>query len=211
MGFRSRALLGTGDSGCGIPATTCGYRRARLASAVFCVLYVLAGASRVASQDNTSGEYQVKAAFLFHFAEFVEWPAEAFKDGNSPLTYCTVGADPFRGALDDSLRGKTIGERIMRVQHLKQLDAIHGCQILFIGATEDKRASSILANVKGTAVLTVGESHNFAEDGGMIEFLLEGNKIRFEINLGAVNAAKLKMSARLLTLAKTVIGTAGEN
>jgi hypothetical protein len=161
------------------------------------------------AQANPSSEYAVKAAFLFHFAEFVEWPAGAFKDGNSPLTYCTVGEDQFRGALDENLRGKTIGERAMRVQHLKQLDAIHDCQILFIGATETKHASQILASIKGNAVLTVGESHNFAEDGGMIEFLLEGNKIRFEINLGAVSAAKLKMSARLLTLAKTVIGTSG--
>lgn len=74
---------------------------------------------------------------------------------------------------------------------------------------ENKRASSIRANVKGSAVLTTGESESFAEDGGIIEFCLEGNKIRFEINLGAVNAAKVKMSARLLALAKTVIGSTG--
>ncbi len=162
-------------------------------------------------QNNPTGEYEIKAAFLFHFAQFVEWPAGAFKDGNSALTYCTVGGDPFRGALDDGLRAKVIGERGIRVEHLKQLDAVHDCQIVFIGAAQSKNAASILASVKGDPVLTVGETPHFAEDGGMIGFCLEGNKIRFEINAGVVSAAKLKMSARLLTLAKTVIGTAGGN
>jgi YfiR/HmsC-like len=165
----------------------------------------------VGAQDATNSEYQIKAAFLFHFAQFVEWPAEAFLDANSPFTYCTVGDDPFRGALDQSLRAKVIGVRGVRVRHLKEVDAMQDCQVLFIGAAENRQTSSILANVKGNAVLTVGESQYFAEDGGMIEFFMEGNKIRFEINLAAVNTAKLKMSARLLTLAKTVIGNAGEN
>jgi hypothetical protein len=167
-------------------------------------------AASISAQANSTSEYAVKAAFLFHFAQFVEWPPEAFKDANSPLTYCTVGDDPFRGALDDSLRAKVIGDRGIRVQHLKQADATHGCQVLFIGGAESKRAAAgILANVKGSAILTVGESQDFAEDGGMIEFCPEGNKIRFNINLATVSAAKLKMSARLLTLAKTVIGTQG--
>lgn len=167
-------------------------------------------AGSIPAHANSTSEYAVKAAFLFHFAQFVEWPAGAFKGANSPLTYCTFGADPFRGSLDESLRGKTIGERGIRVQHLKQAEGIQDCQVLFIGGAESKRAAAgVLANVKGSAILTVGESQDFAEDGGMIEFCLEGNKIRFNINLATVSAAKLKMSARLLTLAKTVIGTQG--
>jgi YfiR/HmsC-like len=166
-------------------------------------------AANAAGQATPSGEYAVKAAFLFHFAEFVEWPVEAFHDASTPITYCTTGEDPFRGALDDSLRAKVVGNRGVRVKHLKEGDSTKDCQILFIGAAESKRTTSILANVKGSAVLTVGESPNFAESGGMIEFCREANKIRFDINLAAVGAAKLKMSARLLTLAKTVIGTSG--
>ena len=166
-------------------------------------------AGNISAQANSTGEYAVKAAFLFHFAQFVEWPPAAFKDANSPMTYCTLGVDPFRGSLDESFRGKTIGERVIRVQHLRPGEGIQDCQILFIGAGENKRAAGILANVKGNAILTVGESQDFAEDGGMIGFCLEGNKIRFNINLAAASAAKLKMSARLLTLAKTVIGTPG--
>ena len=169
-------------------------------------------AGNITARATPTSEYEIKAAFLFHFAQFVEWPARAFKDANSPLTYCTFGADPFRGSLDESLRGKTIGERRIRVQHLKQAEGIQDCQVLFIGGAETKRAAAgILANVKGSAILTVGESQDFAEDGGMIEFCLEGNKIRFNINLATVSEAKLKMSARLLTLAKTVIGTQGRS
>jgi hypothetical protein len=198
----------------GIPSLRAAHHRGQ-----FCVLALAALAALLSpaavipswAQASPPEEYQIKAAFLFHFAQFVEWPAGAFKDGNSALTYCTVGGDPFRGALDDSLRAKVIGERGMRVEHLKQLDAVHDCQILFIGAAQSKNAASILASVKGDPVLTVGETPHFAEDGGMIGFCREGNKIRFEINAGAVSAAKLKMSARLLTLAKTVIGTAGGN
>jgi len=195
----------------GIPSLRAAHHRGQFCVLALAVLLSAVGVVPSWAQASPSVEYQVKAAFLFHFAQFVEWPAGAFKDGNSALTYCTVGGDPFRGALDDSLRAKVVGERGIRVEHLKQLDAVHDCQILFIGAAQSKNAASILASVKGDAVLTVGETPHFAEDGGMIGFCLEGNKIRFEINAGAVSAAKLKMSARLLTLAKTVIGTAGGN
>jgi hypothetical protein len=180
-------------------------------TAVPVVVASLSCGNSVHGQDKPTDEYQIKAAFLFHFAQFVEWPEGAFKDANRPLTSCTVGGDPFGGVLDQSLRAKVIGEHGVRVEHLKQLDGVHDCQVLFIGAAQSKNAASILASVKGEPVLTVGETPHFAEDGGMIGFCLEGNKIRFEVNAGAVSAAKLKMSARLLTLAKTVIGTAGGN
>lgn len=159
----------------------------------------------VSAQSNTSSEYQVKAAFLFHFAQFVDWPAEAFKDGATPLTYCTVGEDPFHGALDVSMNGKMIGTRPVRVLHFKRAQDIQSCQILFLGTLEQKSISAALANIRGNPVLTVGETEHFAQDGGMIGFFLEDNKVRFEINLDAAECAKLKISARLLTLAKSVI------
>ncbi len=173
---------------------------------VLTALIAIDGACRVSAQSNPSGEYQVKAAFLFHFAQFVDWPAEAFKDATSPLTYCTVGEDFFHGALDASLNGKTIGGRTVRVLHFKQAQEAQGCQVLFLGTTEKKFVSGALAKLNGTPVLTVGESEHFAQDGGMIGFFLEDNKVRFEINLDAAEHAKLKISARLLSLAKTVIG-----
>jgi hypothetical protein len=166
----------------------------------------LAGARFISAQANPSSEYQVKAAFLFHFAKFVDWPEGTFKDANSPLIYCTIGEDPFQGALDASLSGKTIGARPIRVQHFQRPQDIQVCQILFIGKGEKKLLPAVLGSLQGNPVLTVGESARFIQEGGMIGFLLEENKIRFEVNLGAAEHAKLMMSSRLLTLAKTVIG-----
>ena len=157
-------------------------------------------------ESSGSSEYDVKAAFLFHFAQFVEWPAGTFKDATSPLTYCTVGDDPFRGALDQGLSGKTIGTRPLRVQHFKLPHEMQSCQVLFVGAGENKLLADTIANVSGRPVLTVGETEHFAADGGVIGFVVEANKIRFEVNLEAAEKANLKISARLLALAKTVIG-----
>jgi hypothetical protein len=156
--------------------------------------------------SSTAEEYSVKAAFLFHFAQFIDWPEGTFKDPSSPLTYCTIGEDPFRGALDTSLSGKTIGTRPLRVMHFKKPQYIRDCQILFIGAGETRLPPAALASLRENSVLTVGESEHFVQDGGMIGFLLEDNKIRFEINLEAAEHAGLKMSSRLLALAKTVTG-----
>ena len=191
----------------------CGIRRgrvrclgSRIVAAALALLISIAGAGWVSAQSNATSEYQVKAAFLFHFAQFVEWPPGAFKDAAAPLTYCTVGEDLFHGALDASLTGKTVDGRPVRVRHFKQVREIQGCQVLFIGAPEKQFVFATLANLSASPVLTVGESEQFVQDGGMIGFLLEDNKVRFEINLDAAEHAKLKISARLLELAKTVIG-----
>jgi YfiR/HmsC-like len=178
----------------------------RLVATLLAALVSSAGAPRALAQQNASSEYQVKAAFLFHFAQFVEWPPDAFKDADSPLTYCTIGEDPLSGALDQSLSGKTIGARPLRVQHLKLSQQAQTCQVLFIGASETRRLSEIMASVSDRPILTVGETEHFAANGGVIGFSVETNKVRFEINLEAAEKANLKISARLLALAKTVIG-----
>ena len=156
--------------------------------------------------NSTAEEYAVKAAFLFHFAQFVEWPPETFKDADAPLVYCTIGEDPFHGALDASLSGKTIGARPFQVRHVKQTIELQGCHVVFIGEKEKKLLPAVLEILKGLPTLIVGESDRFVQDGGTIGFCLEENKIRFEINLEAAQKAKLKISSRLLTLAKTVVG-----
>jgi hypothetical protein len=173
---------------------------------VFMAFLALSDTHTAPAQGNASSEYQVKAAFLFHFSQFVEWPEGAFKDANSPLVYCTVGEDPFHGALDASIGGKAIGARQLQVTHFQQLQDFRGCQIVFIGAGEKRFVATVLTSLKGSPVLTVGESEHFVQEGGMIGFLLEESKIRFEINLDAAEHAKLKLSSRLLALAKRVIG-----
>jgi len=163
---------------------------------------------RANADSNGTSEYDVKAAFLFHFAQFVEWPAEAFLSAESPLTYCTVGEDAFRGALDESVKGKRIRNRPLRVLHLREREPINGCQVLFIGAAQKGRQTEELASANGRPMLTVGETADFAQEGGIIGFFLEEKKVRFEINVGAAEKAGLKSSAKLLALAKTVLGSA---
>lgn len=201
---RERCALGKRESA--IRPRRTRHCRSRLAATLVAVFLSLAGVRWVPAQSNVSSEYQVKAAFLFHFAQFVEWPPDAFKDASTPFTYCTIGDDPFHGALDQSLSGKSIGGRALRVQHLKQTQEIEGCQVLFLGAGEMKRPGTVIADVSRNGVLLVGESEHFAQEGGVIGFCLEQNKVRFEINVEAAGKAKLKISAKLLALAKTVIG-----
>jgi hypothetical protein len=120
--------------------------------------------------------------------------------------YCTVGEDPFGGALETVLKGKTQGARGFEVRHLKSAQEAQACQLLFVSAAEKKNIAATLASVEGRATLTVGETEHFAAEGGMVGFCLEDNKIRFEINLRAAEHVKLRISARLLALAKIVIG-----
>lgn len=180
-------------------------RRTRIACLCGALLASV-GVQRALAQSNAAGEYQVKAAFLFHFAQFVEWPEGMFRSANEPLTYCVLGEDPFRGALEASVSGKSVGTHPVQVQHFKQAVEARSCQVVFIGATGKKTVMEALANLKGPPVLTVGDSEHFAEEGGMIGFCLEDNKVRFEINAGAAEQAQLKISARLLALASKVIG-----
>lgn len=129
-----------------------------------------------------------------------------FENVDSPLTYCTIGEDAFRGALDYSVKGKRVGDRELRVRHLKEREQVEGCQVLFIRTAQRVRQAEQLTNASGRPVLTVGETEHFARDGGIIGFCLEEQKVRFEINLNAAEQAQLKISAKLLSLAKTVPG-----
>jgi len=177
------------------------------------VLLVTASNSqpKASAESSATTEYDVKAAFLFHFAQFVEWPPDAFKDEHTPLTYCTIGEDAFHGSLDESVRGKRIGNRELRVRHLKEREQIDGCYVLFLSAAQRGRQGEPLASANGHPVLTVGETEHFVQEGGIIGFCLEEKKVRFEINLEAAGRAQLKISAKLLALAKTVLGNRRED
>lgn len=182
-----------------------GWREGAVLIWILLLLMICLSDRPASAQSGPPAEYQVKAAFLFHFAQFVDWPDEAFPEKTSPLTYCTVGGDPFHGWLDKSLSGKSVGTRPMRVEHFPQMQEAQGCQVMFISSPK-KPVPELLSALNGTPVLTVGDSEQFAEQGGMVGFLLEEKKVRFVINVAAAERAKLKISARLLALAKTVIG-----
>jgi len=183
----------------------------RLAVGAISVASVLVLIPAISAQSQVTGEYQIKAAFLYHFAEFVNWPDQALREPTSTLFYCTIGeSDGMREALQVSLAGKTIRSHPVQLKRLHNWQGVQICHVLFIGDNGNKHLVAGLDAVKGIPVLTVGDTENFAEGGGMIAFCQDGNKIRFDINLMAANEAKLTISARLLSLAKTVIGTAGE-
>ena len=150
-----------------------------------------------------SREYMIKAAFLYNFAKFVDWPAEAFPNDRTPLTLCILGKDPFGNALE-SIKGKTVKDRNLVIKHLAWPEKTEQCHILFISASEEKRLSQILSTVRGKAILTVSDMHSFARRGGIINLVTAKSKIRFEINVDATELVGLKISSKLLKLAQIV-------
>jgi hypothetical protein len=160
---------------------------------------LLAFASRAGA---ASREYQLKAAFLYNFAQFVEWPAGTFADAKSPIVLATVGPDPFEGALDAAVSGKTIGGHPLVVKHFAAAADVGKCQLLFVPAGSADQFAAALHNAGPAGVLTVGESDAFLKDGGIIRFYQEDNRLRFEINQPAATKAGIQISAKLMRLAK---------
>lgn len=149
-------------------------------------------------------EYQVKAAFLYNFAKFVEWPTQAFHGPEDPISICVVGQNPFGGSLEEVVRGQKVGGRLFRVRQIADISAKPECHILFVCAAEQKRFQSRAGILTGLAILTIGECPRFAADGGVINLKLEGGKMRFEINMDAAEQAQLHISSKLLNLAEVI-------
>jgi hypothetical protein len=176
-------------------------------AALLCFLLLLASAAtRCFGGQTTAEEYQVKAAFLFHFAQLVDWPIDTNGEGNRSLTLCVFDDDPQRHELQSTLEGKLIGQRVLHIRLLGDPQAIPGCKILFLSRDEARRQPEILQDLRDQPVLTVGETDSFLSEGGMIRFHLESDRIRFDINLTAADSAHLKISSRLLLLATSVTG-----
>ena len=154
------------------------------------------------AQEFQASEYQLKAAFLYHFAQFTEWPDKAFEKPSSPLVIGVLGDNPFGQLLEQTLRGKTLLQRPVVYRTIRSLDeATNNCHILFISSSEKKRLTEICMALQNRTVLTVSEVEGFLEAGGMIDFVRQGNKIRFQINDSAAKAAGLRIRAKLLSLA----------
>ncbi|MGA2879303.1 MAG: YfiR family protein [Bryobacteraceae bacterium] len=149
-------------------------------------------------------EYQVKAAFLYNFAKFVEWPAQAFKTSQDPIVVCVLGQNPFGNALEEVIRGKSIEGRAFALRQVADAEEASVCQILFISSSEGKHFRALYPNLKPAGVLTVGETQGFAANGGVINFKLDGGHVHFEINVGAAEQAQLQISSKLLSLAQIV-------
>ena len=164
-------------------------------------------AQSAAQVSDDSPEYLIKAGFIYNFAKFVEWPSTAFADADSPIVIGVLGNDPFGPMIDRIVEDKKIGNRgfiVKRFKWGKDLRDLRDCKILFISASEKAHIDDVLQMVKGQPILTVGETPGFAERGGMIRFVLEDNRVRFEVNVDAARQAELNISSRLLTLARIV-------
>jgi hypothetical protein len=157
-----------------------------------------------AAQGAAPGEYEVKAAFLYNFARYVEWPSGGDASSEDPFVIVILGEDPFGTAIDETLRGKTLGERAVVIRRAAQADDIGGCDILFIGDSEHRDLPRILDLFEGTPTLTVADMEEFAERGGVIRFRMEGARIRLDINRTAAQRAGLRVSSELLKLARIV-------
>jgi hypothetical protein len=158
---------------------------------------------RVDAQEEME-EYQVKAAFVYNFVKFVVWPEGAFKGPGDPITACILGEGPLQGELEKATRGKTIDGRPFRIQQAPGTDLSCKCHIVFVSASGRKRFHDTGEDLKATGVLTIGESPGFASEGGVINFKLEGGRVRFEINLKAAEQRQLHISSKLLSLAQIV-------
>jgi hypothetical protein len=158
------------------------------------------------AQESSSKEYQVKAAFLYNFVQFVKWPPGAFTSPDAPLEIGVLGDDPFGGALEDIVHNASVNGHKLVVMHSHSLDDLRGCQLIFVARSEENQMGQILSTTGPRPILTVSEIDRFAENGGDIDFYISDGKVRFEINPGAARHAGLKISSQLLALGRIVGG-----
>lgn len=176
-----------------------GLWRSALATAI-----LLLSISRSVVQAQVLPEPQLKAGFLLNFTKFVEWPPSAFRTPQSPMTICFLGDDPVGRFLDDAIKGQSVEGRSLTVRRVSQVPRDDSCQVAYLGGADRGKAEQVLDNIKGLPILTVGESSTGSDSGSVIVLLKEDNQIRFNINLDTADRSGLKISARLLRLAKTV-------
>jgi hypothetical protein len=177
---------------------------------LLCFAIAMAGIGAASAAPNAASEYEVKAAFLYNFIKFVEWPPKAFPDRDSAIIIGVLGTDPFYdpvagiNLLEQTVNGKIINNRKIVVERSDRLANLTHCQLLFIPRSERSRIKDILASLRGMNILTVSETEYFCQFGGCINFVMQSEKVRFEINVGAAEKAELKISSKLLNVAKIV-------
>jgi hypothetical protein len=177
-------------------------RRCRLALFAVILAGVAGPACSVLAQQSKPAEYEVKAVYLYNFSKFIEWPPASFRE--EAFTICVLGHDPFGPLLDATLAGETIGNKKPAARRVASAREAANCQILFVASSEAGRVKQILASIDKPGVLTVSDLPDFMASGGMIQFVLQDNKIRFEVNLTAAGKSGLILSSQLLKVAVSV-------
>jgi hypothetical protein len=179
-------------------------RRIRQVSVIIVCWFLSDASPHALSMNREIAEYPLKLGFLYNFAKFVEWPSDSFRSPGAPFAICIVGHDPFSPDTENELRTRPVGGHPVEFVALKQTDRLNVCHIVFIPVTEKDQAARIVRSLKGSRALTVGESEGFAVRGGIINFTIEEGNVRFEINRLAAERAGLKISSKLLNLARVV-------
>lgn len=155
------------------------------------------------AQITPSAEYRLKAAFLFNFVQFVEWPSSAFADDRAPLVICVVGSDPFGDALDQTVEGESVDGRRIVARRAGDRESLDACHLLFVSRSEQTRLPTVLQSMGSAApVLTVSDIDGFVGEGGTIGFFLDRKRIRFEISPSQAHRRGLKLSSQLLGLGR---------
>jgi hypothetical protein len=172
--------------------------RAALALLPACLLVAACASAQSVTEE------QVKAAYLLNFAKFIEWPAEAFTTADATMNFCALGRSPVVDELDASVRGKNISGHTITVRHLHGPEEIKDCHLLFLASSAVRQQQKLLQASKGAAVLLVAETPGFARAGGTINFILENGRLLFEVNVAAAENAHLRISSKLLALARIV-------
>lgn len=180
----------------------------RFSPTCLALTFALAGLAATAAlaQQTRFNEREIKAAFLYNFVQFVEWPLDAFAAPGAPVVIGVLGDDPFGRVLDDVINGETVKNRVLTTRRFTRVEEIQTCHVLFISASESRQYEQIFEVLRGRPVLTVGETEGFASRGGMIRFLPERNRIRLRVNVSAAKAAGLTISSNLLRPADIVEG-----
>jgi YfiR/HmsC-like len=175
----------------------------RFATSACTALIVGAFCASLPAQGQISGseEYRLKLAFLFNFAKFVEWPADAFPSQQAPLNICIVGRDPFDAELEREVMERNLYGHPVTIRTLRPSDGFGGCHLIFLPASSDGLLPGVLKRLDGLAI-TVGESAGFVARGGVVNFVVEGTNLRFAVNLSAAQRTRCRISSRFLALAK---------
>jgi hypothetical protein len=157
----------------------------------------------ICAEESEFSEYEVKAGFMYNFPKFIEWPLDTFSDASKAITLCVFGTDPFGKALS-AIDNRTVQTRRLEIKYTGRSKDLKTCNILFISSSEKDNLSLILETVKGAPTLTIGDTKGFAQQGVMINFIIEQNRVGFEINTESARRAKFTISSKLLKLAKTI-------
>jgi hypothetical protein len=167
---------------------------------VLAVVFITATGPHVSAQ--VSRESELKAVFVYNFAQFTEWPADVFADPNAPIVIGVLGKDPLEPYLEQAVHGEKLNNRPLAVRHFSKPGEIKDCQILFVSHSEAKQLPQLIEELRGKSILTVSDIEDFTKKGGMICLFTVNNKIRLRVNPETLKASRLALSSKLMRAAE---------